>query len=120
MKGVTDNYETDEHVTSFRTAPAPPTASVSEVRTSSFKIEWTTVEGAAHYELEMFPSPAHANEKGLIIVPSSRNSFLALNLEPAMDYKINLGKLFKFSLIGRIKTHDLNMRRVLRHVSINI
>ena len=40
MKGVTNDYETDEHVTTFKTAPQPPSAQISEVRTSSFKIEW--------------------------------------------------------------------------------
>ena len=92
MKGVTNDYETDEHVTTFKTAPPPPSAQISEVRTSSFKIEWTAVEGAMHYELEMFPSPAYANDQGIIVVSAARNNFLAQNLDPATDYQINLGK----------------------------
>ena len=92
MKGVTSDYETDEHVTTFKTAPQPPSAQISEVRTSSFKIEWSAVEGAMHYEIEMFPRPAYANDQGIIVVSSARNNFLAQNLDPATDYQINLGK----------------------------
>ena len=111
MKGVTSDYETDEHVTTFKTAPQPPSAQISEVRTSSFKIEWSAVDGAMHYEIEMFPRPAYANDQGIIVVSSARNNFLAQNLDPATDYQINLGK--EVLQIGLSPVISLNVRIAL-------
>ena len=86
--GVINGVETDSYRTTFKTAPTPPTAKLSNVRTSEFEINWTEVENANFYELEFFPRPDYLPD-GIIRVNDAA-SYIATSLASDTDYQIVL------------------------------
>ena len=103
--GVTSSGKSDEFSTTFTTAPAPPSATISNVKTSEMKIEWDLIDLATHAELVIFPQVDYANEDGFIKTISTE--YLARELSPSTDYSVSLSLVIN----ANTRTDSVIMRR---------